>query len=694
MRSAVILFCFCLPMSLYAQRDHQTEAYLLKNAINREHLKPRTIDDTFSEQVFKLFLETLDPEKLYFTEAELKPLRKYTHLIDDELNGTTWKFLNELKPVFRNALVRAQGTVEQLGKTPVPEKTNGRLVEDTVNWAGSEPELLYNWRMRYAFEVLDRITSFEKKTGETPSVFFNRCEPLARAIVRSIESRAIKRILEHNDGFDNHVASVYFQSISGAFDPHTTYLPATEMENFLMSLSTEGYYFGVTLDENERGDIVLAGLTPGGPAWRSGELHTSDVVVRLAWQGREPIEVAGMSREEVDEILESSNHLSIAFTVRNMSGIETTVQLKKEKISLEENYVRSYILEGRHRIGYISLPDFYTRWGEDSEGSRCASDVAQEIMKLRKENINGIIFDIRYNGGGSMYEALEMAGIFIDEGSLGIHQGKQELVSLKDMNRGTVYDGPMIVLVNGQSASASEFFSSTMQDYNRALIVGSRTFGKGSEQEFFPLQGTLDNLSLESLKDGMGVMKITTGRFYRVTGRSVQGRGVVPDVSLPDIFDVFDYHESSLPFSLPRDSVSKRTYYKPALALPSKILRERSEERVHNSDAFQQVTKAAVWVKELIKREHEDISLSWKEFEKDAEARKAEFKKMQQSLTQPHAAFEVSTNEADRKRYEADEYAASLNQSWIRRLKEDIYVEESFQIISDLIDLNQGTIKK
>jgi len=694
MRLAVILCCFCLPAALWAQRDHQTEAYLLKNALSRKHLQPRIIDNTFSEQVFKLFLENLDPQKLYFTEAELKPLRKYTHLLDDELNGTSWKFLNELKPVYRNALGRAQGIVEQLGKTPVPEKTTGRLVEDTVNWAASEPELLYNWRMQHAFEVLNRITNVEKKPGETSSAFFKRCEPQARSIVRSVELRTIKRLLEHPDGFDNHVAAVYFQSISGVFDPHTTYLPATEMENFLMSLSTEGYYFGVTLDENEHGDIVLAGLTPGSPAWRSGALHTSDVVVRLAWQGREPIEVTGMSREEVDEILMASNHLAIAFTVRNISGQEITVELKKEKIAREENYVRSYILTGRHRIGYISLPDFYTRWGEGSEGSRCASDVAQEIMKLRKENISGILFDIRYNGGGSMNEALEMAGIFVDEGALGIRKGKLDLVSLKDLNRGTVYDGPMVVMVNGQSASASEFLSSTLQDYNRALIVGSRTFGKGSEQEFFPLQGTMEDFSLESIKNGLGVMKITTGKFYRVTGRSVQGRGITPDVLLPDIFDALNYHESSLPFSLPRDSVFKRTYYKPALPLFTKKLRERSEERVLANGSFQQVSKTAMWVKEFLKKEHDDVILSWVEFEKETEARKREFKMLQESLAHQQATFEVSVHEADNKRYDSDEYAASVNQSWIKRLKEDIYVEESFQIISDMIDMNQGTIKK
>jgi len=694
MRSVVILYCLCLPLSLWAQRDHHTETYLLKNALSREHLQPRVIDNTFSEQVFKLFLENLDPQKLYFTEAELKPLRKYTHLLDDELNGTSWKFLNELKPVYRKALIRAQSTVAQLSKTPVPEKTNGRLVKDTVNWAADEPELLYNWRMQHAFEVLSRITNLEKKPGEASAAFFSRNEPQARSIVRSVDLRAINRILEHPDGFDNHVAAVYFQSICNVFDPHTTYLPATEMENFLMSLSTEGYYFGVTLGENEHGDIVLAGLTPGGPAWRSGALHTSDVVVRLAWQGREPIEVAGMSEEEVDEILMASNHLAIAFTVRTISGQEITVELKKEKISREENYVRSYILTGRHRIGYISLPDFYTRWGEDSEGSRCASDVAQEIMKLRKENISGIIFDIRYNGGGSMNEALEMAGIFIDEGALGIRKSKLDLVSLKDMNRGTVYDGPLVVMVNGQSASASEFLSSTLQDYNRALIVGSRTFGKGSEQEFFPLQGTMEDFSLESVKNGLGVMKITTGKFYRVTGRSVQGRGVTPDVILPDIFDALNYHESTLPFSLPRDSVFKRTYYKPALPLFTKKLREHSEERLRANGSFQQVTKTSVWVKEFLKKEHEDVTLSWLQFEKETDIRKHEFKMLQESLAQQQATFEVSVHETDNKRYASDEYAASVNQSWVNRLKEDIYVEESFQIISDMIDMNQGTIKK
>lgn len=686
-----VLLSVCLITSSFAQkaRDYRKEALLLKKTLLQEHLQPRTLDDRFSAQVFDLFIESLDPDKIYFTEAEINTLRAYRTQLDDELNGNGWAFLDHFVPVYKNSLVRAESVVQQILQTPFTSQVMEYFRADTTRWPVSEQELKNKWRMWLKYHAFDRLADMQREPAvASDKDFFSKQEPIARLRVKSFEIRSIRRILDHPAGLESFTASEYLKSIAAVFDPHTTYLPATDMENFLSSLSTEGYYFGVTLDENERGDVMIAALAPGGPAWKSGELHASDILVNLRWEGQEDIDVSGISLEEANEILADANHSTMEFTVRKSGGLVNTVKLQKEKISVEENFVRSYVLVGDVKIGYISLPDFYTRWGDESEGSRCASDVAKEIMKLRKENIDGLILDIRYNGGGSLSEAIALAGIFIDEGAMGILKDRQQnMTVLKDMNRGTVYDGPLLVMVNGQSASASEFLAGVLQDYNRGVIVGNRTYGKATAQNFYPLDPNQKDPTLENIKEGAGFASITNGKFYRVTGKTAQGKGVLPDIRLPDVFSVLNMYESSMPFVLPSDSVFKRTYYKPLLGLPILELRKRSEARQASSPAFQHVVKSCEWLRSTLAREQESVLLQWQDFNKNAQAELQEYAKLKQSLTEASPTYDVVNSNVDHQRMAVDEYAQDFNQRWIKNLKKDIYVEEAFRIMHDLLEL-------
>ena len=683
------IFLFPLVYTSIAQtRNFRTEALLLKNVVVQQHYHPKEMNDQFSEQFYDQLFEVFDHDKIIFAESDLKPLLPYRTLLADEFNGKQWYFFNLLVTTYRKCLERSEMYVEQLSSTPFNWKVKEYMVNDTLRWPANEIDLKEKWRLWLKLSLLDRLASMHELDSTNNPQFFDQNELTARMRVRASELRSIKRTLNHQSGFENYVASLYLGTFASIFDPHSAYLSTTEMENFLSSLSTEGYYFGVTLDENDRGDVVIAALAPGGPAWKSGEFHPGDVLLALTWTGQERIDLAGVSLEEVNQLLADANHNSIEFSLKMAGGIQKSIPLRKEKISLEEVFVRSYILTGKNKIGYISLPDFYTQWGDESEGSRCARDVAKEIIKLKNENIEGLILDVRFNGGGSLQEALALAGIFIDEGALGIlRDQKQNETTVKDMNRGTAYDGPLVLMVNGQSASASEFLAAALQDYNRGIIVGSRTYGKATAQNFFPIDpNQKEEPSLEALKAGAGFATITTDKIYRVTGKTAQGLGIIPDILLPDFYDAIIVREAMLPYALPADSVYRQTHHKARMPLPRLELKKQSAARVSSNPSFKIVTETSSWLKVKLAQQHDPILLQWDDFLKRSEEDNQFYTVIEKMLKESTSVFDVTNGQLDLQRINTDEYAQQFNKRWMERLKTDDYVEEAFQVVSDYIE--------
>ncbi len=341
------------------------------------------MDDLFSAKVFDHVLNALDPEKLYFTQQDITALSTFKDKIDDDLTGTSWNFLPAITERYKQSLLRSEAIITRHTKVPFDLSKKELFISDTA-WAENDVASAALWHKNLKYETLDELIQLQKRTPEIKdSEFLTKKEADARQRVQRNSLRMIHRILNHASGYENHVATQFLQSVSLAFDPHSSYLSLAQMENFLASLSTEGYYFGISVDENERGEIVITQLTPGGPAWKSGEVHAGDIIEQIRWEGSEWIEVDGMTQDEFDNLLQESIRNSIEFTLKETGGIEKTVRLRKEKMSAEENRVKSFILEGEKRIGYVSLPGFYTDWG-DEEGSRCANDVAKEISKIKK----------------------------------------------------------------------------------------------------------------------------------------------------------------------------------------------------------------------------------------------------------------------------------------------------------------------
>ncbi|HEX6223224.1 MAG TPA: carboxy terminal-processing peptidase [Chryseolinea sp.] len=663
----------------------KNEAMQLKKLLLEHHFDPRPVDDVFSSKVFDHLLNALDPDKMYFTNQDIQAITTFKTQIDDELSGHAWEFLPAVTERYRQSLLRSEATIKRHTKAPFDLSKNELFVSDTV-WTDDDAANARLWYSSLKYDVLDELLHFQKKEPAiADGQLLAKKEVEARGRVQRNSLRMIHRILNHSSGFDNHVATQFLQSISLTFDPHSSYLSLSQMENFMASLSTEGYYFGISVDENDRGEIVITQLTPGGPAWKSGQVHAGDVIEQIRWEGSEWVEVDGMTRDEFDNLLGESIRNSVEFSLKETGGVEKTVRLRKEKMSAEENRVKSFILQGEKKIGYVSLPGFYTDWG-DEEGSRCANDVAKEILKLKKENIDGLVLDVRFNRGGSLKEAVAMAGIFIDAGPMGVVKVRGGVTqSEKDMNRGTVWDGPLLLMVNGLSASASEFLAAALQDYHRGIVVGSRTYGKATGQEVFSLEPDEKNGSASAGKKlGWGYTTITTLKIYRVTGKTAQRRGVVPDIPLPDLYDSIEFREENLRDALTSDSISRKVYYTPLGVLPICELKEKSQARVIRSSGFQ-TTIACSRALRGLSAKLDSVSLNWADYKKLITEEGRQFKLLKEIVEKPTIAFQVTNNTFEQQRMDRDEFTRQVNEVWAKNLLRDISLEEAFFIICDYI---------
>ncbi len=683
----LLFLVIVMPVALMAQNAPGPSeiARQLKITMQARHIEPRVIDDAFSRDVFDAFIDELDKGRRYFTQIEIDEFNRFRDELDDQLNGERSDFLTAVITSYKEKLERVEKIVSATCAIPV----DLRMKEPYPNrkqYPKDIPELGKRWRIDLAQEVMEDLArGQEGRQSDAEVGFLGKNEATSREKVKRINLRRIQKVLNHSDGFENLITTMFFKKLLAAVDPHSVYMSATQMENFISALSTNGYGLGLEFQENERGDLVVSGLLPGGPAWNSGEINNGDVLDKVRWVGKEWIDAAGLTEYELDELIEESNHASIEFVFRQHGGFMRNVVLAKERVNEEDAVVRSFTLTGSKKIGYISLPDFYSNWG-GNESSQSAGDVAKEIVKLKKENIEGLILDVRFNGGGSLAEAVAMTGIFIDGGPVGIERERgKEPVTLKDTNRGTVYDGPLVILVNGLSASASEFLAAALQDYHRAIIVGSRTYGKGIGQEVFSLQPGKPEFTALNADQRWGYASITTTRMYRINGKSIQARGVIPDIELPDLISMFNIHESGTPFALRPDSVTKKTYAQLLRPVPLDDLRRRSRPRVREHKTFEAVSRYRGASQKYFLTPPGYVE--WQHLKHRADNLYCEFDNLKSLLAEGTGMFVVAAPVFSQPRMQLNGYAEDLNNGWIQNLSQDHVLAEAFQIICDYINI-------
>jgi carboxyl-terminal processing protease len=429
MKKLLMLYFCCGCYSAQAQAPNpalKQKAFTLIRFLEKNHYKPLLWNDTASSMLYDRWMDHLDDEKLFFTQNDIAALQPYKTKLDDELLGKEWKFFDMSLNIYRRRVQQADSIMQAFLAKPADLAKPDNIVWPYESYALNEQEISLRWQRFLKWRILDEIADDfvdgkESLKTELPADFV-KLEIKARQQVKKQEHNYIKELFGPTEqAFKEGMQDAYLNSIAWCYDPHTDYMNLKEKKEFETEMSASEYSVGFDYDENEKGDKVIGFLQPGGSAWRSGKLHSGDVLLKIKINGIET-NVEDISTSELEGILGGNSEADVEVTIKTAAGEQKTVKLVKEKITSEEGIVKSYVLHGNQNIGYINLPGFYSRENEMIESVKdikydgCANDVSKEIVKLKKDTIAGLILDLRYNGGGSMWEAMQLAGIFIDIG--------------------------------------------------------------------------------------------------------------------------------------------------------------------------------------------------------------------------------------------------------------------------------------
>ena len=578
----ILLFHISIINLIKSQTNETCRINALKliDIIEKFHVKPPVIDSVFEDEVFNNFITTLDPKKIYFTQQDYNILSSNKYSIITGLNNKSWNFYELTKSIYLKRLEYMDSLINIFKLVPLYVKSIDSIHFDITHIPVNENEIAVKARQWFTIKVMYEIfLSVDTFNFRNYSVI----EESARKKIFRLESGKIAKKLNQKKFLENFVFESFMNAITSCTDPHTSYMSVSEKKSFENEIESENLSFGLELALNENDELVVAGIQPGGPAWKSNAFHKGDIITGFKIEGKNKINIDSVGFDQASDIMFSDENKKIEFYIRKSDGSVRSAVLTKSVLENEDNKVRSCILNGDFKAGYISLPSFYTQF-ENYNPLGCANDVARECIKLQKENIKGLIIDLRSNGGGSVNEAIDLSGLFIDYGPICIVREKdQKPLVKKDFNRGTVYDGPLVVLVNKGSASASEIFAAAMQDYKRAIIIGSNTFGKATSQVILPC----DSVS-GSKNNSNGFVKLTVQKIYRITGLSNQKKGIKPDIYLTDITDLLVDGEINENYALENDSV-KKSIFIPLTDMNLNALKNSGKKCLTHKDDFLQI---------------------------------------------------------------------------------------------------------
>lgn len=667
------------------------EAFVLTRMIAKFHVAPRNVNDSFSVDLFNQMLFKADESNLFFTKDDIQKLLPFASRIDDEIKQKNTDFLNLFSSIYQQRLKQADSLTDIVSAKPfnvnLAEKYTAE--EDTsypANVAGMQVKLYKIFKMNVLQEMVDNLpANYKSLTPALQKKYVDSAEAAFRKKNQLSFKRRITNVLQNPYGMVRYMGNMYCETIALCFDPHTEYMPKTDKENFESELGQQPFRFGFTMEEDDKdGGVVISNLQPGSPAFKCGKLNKGDKFMVVQWAGKQPVDVSASTADELSTLISQSNHDTIYFTMRKVGGATVQVPLLKERAQADdgedENKVKSFILKGAATVGYIYLPAFYEDWEDGNNGNAgCANDVAKEIVKLKKENINGLIIDLRYNGGGSVDEARQLAGIFIDAGPVAQEKDREsKAYTIKDMDRGTIYDGPLVLMVNGYSASASELLAGTLQDYNRAVIVGAPTYGKATAQVVLPMDTTVtfENIAKKQTEN---YVKVTISKIYRVKGTTAQFTGVQPDIALPDVLDAYITKESDADFALQPTVIDANKYVQPYPALPIASLAAAVKPQIDTTSYFAAVKNVVTSYQQ--KNELHDVTLTLASYitsNNDDQAGSLKDKRF------PAKNFTVQNNQFELSRLQSDSYLNQLNEGFKQILSSDPYVNVAYEVLNRL----------
>lgn len=658
----------------------------VRTAIEQGHFQPRPLDDSFSAIVFKKTFNILDYRKNFFIQKDIDALSTYEYAIDDEIKNGSVAFFDAVNAIFSKRIDSAEVYYKSILKTPFDFTTNdsAKFDGDDLSYATNEAALKQRWTDYMKYLTLSKYEDLKKaqeanKKKDAKKKTLSELEVEARQSVQKNQDLFFKRLrkLDNDERF-----AIYVNAITNSEDPHTDYLPPDDKARFDESMSGSFFGIGAQLQEDE-GNIKIVAIIAGSPCWKQGELKVNDVITKVAQGNAEPTEVAGRDLDEVVKLIRGPKGTVVKLTVKKVDGSTRVIPIIRGEVLREEVFAKSAIIEDKtDKIGYIYLPEFYADFNKVN-GRRCAEDVAKEIEKLKNARVSGIILDLRNNGGGSLQDVVDMSGLFIDEGPIvqvKTNAGAPE--KLYDRSKGTLYDGPLAIIINQGSASASEILAAAMQDYKRAVVVGSTSFGKGTVQRIISLDDIARYLGLKTPDNkGIGSIKITVQKFYRINGGSTQLKGVTPDIILPDPYQDIDMGERRDKASLKWDEIPAVAFQTVANPVPVAQLKALSQARVSNNSTFNLIKSNAQLLKDKEKNRY--YSLNEVKYKKEMDEAAALSKKMEE-LEKKAVSLSVVNPKEDLASINMDSTTIARNVEWLKNVKKDIYISETVSIIKDM----------
>ena len=652
---------------------------LVSYVLDKLHYDPQIINDDFSIKVYDDFIDAVDSQKRFLLKSDLELFSQFKLSIDDQINSSDIAFFNIVYETLKTRIDEVEGFYSEILEAPfsfqIDEEIN--LDYENLEYASNTAELKKTWRKRLKLSALDGYASKKEIKDNKKAISEVEIEKESRtAILENLKDFfQFNSELERSDWF-----SIYLNSIVTQFDPHTSYLAPEAKEAFDQNISGKFQGIGARLFKRNQ-QVEISEIIIGGPVWRDNLLNVGDIIIAVAQSAdEEPTEISLMKLSDATDLIKGEKGTNVFLTIKRVDGAVEQIQITRDIVELEETYAKSSIIKDDSNVyGLINLPRFYVDFDDYGERN-AASDIKKEILELKNKDINGLILDLRNNGGGSLKTVVDITGFFIEKGpvvqvkSIG---GRKEI--LKDNDPSIIWDGPLVILVNEFSASASEILAAALQDYNRAIILGSKqTYGKGTVQNIIDLNNVISGNTYGDL----GSLKITTDKFYRINGGSTQLEGVKSDLIFPNRYSYIDIGEKDLENPLSWDKIDPARYHNSVKVFNYAQAITNSKERIGQNEYFSIIDNHAKLIK--AKQEDKTISLDYISYKKDQEDFKLQSDKLKviEEFNSPYL-FEWNDNNLNLNSSYNDDMKEKRDR-WIESLQKDIYVDEAMNLLKDL----------
>ena len=676
---------------------------LITYVLEKGHYEPKNINDDFSVSVFEDFIDVIDPTKRYFLAEDIKEFEQFKFQIDDQIKSTDISFFNLVYDRLIQRMDDAKGIYKEVLDTPFDysEKEDIDIDYEKLPFAASRDDLKERWRQQLKYATLGTYDSKVRKVTKdaktekslendqvVEKVTKEAVDDLAKEAMTPKEAEISSRESTKKtlDEFFDFVSDLerkdwfvqYINTIVDEFDPHTYYFAPEDKEKFDVSMSGKFEGIGARLQKKPEGAKIVD-IISGGPVWRDGQLEVGDEIMKVGQEGEEPINIVGMRLDDAIKLIKGAKGTTVDLTVRKIDGSMEVVSLVRDVVELEESFAKSAnIIKDDQKFGLIDLPKFYVDFDDYTERN-AATDVAKEVDRLKEAGVEGLILDLRDNGGGSLKTVVEMAGLFIKDGPIvQVRSSGKGKDVYDDKDERIQWDGPLVILVNELSASASEILAAAMQDYKRAIVIGSKqTFGKGTVQNVIPLE----NIVRSNEHGDLGAIKLTTQKFYRINGGSTQLEGVKSDVVVPDKYSYIDLGERDQSNPLKWDKISPADYKSWDGYIDYDRTIANSKKRMDNSPQIKLIEENAKWLKS--KQDETVISLNYDRYVSDEEKAKERSKHFK-TITDYDSKLTFESLKYEKDLFTKDSVLREKRDRWHKNLAKDVYVEEAVNVLQDL----------